>query len=150
VAAAARALTDLGIVDVVVVGLAKRLEEVWLPGESHPLVLPRTSEGLYLQQRVRDEAHRFAVTFHRQRRSKAMTRSELDGIPGVGEAKRKALLKAFGSLKRLRAASAEELATVPGIGPTLAATIAAQLASDRADVPAVNLSTGEVIDDDDQ
>ncbi len=150
VAAAARALADLGIVDVVVVGLAKRLEEVWLPGEGHPLVLPRTSEGLYLLQRVRDEAHRFAVTFHRQRRSTAMTRSELDGIPGVGEAKRKALLSAFGSLKRLRTATPAELATVSGIGPALAATIAAQLATDRARVPAINLSTGEVLDDDDQ
>ena len=144
--AAAAALRDVGVVDIAVIGLAKRLEEVWLPGESHPLVLPRTSEGLYLLQRVRDEAHRFAITFHRQRRSKAMTRSGLDGIPGVGETKRKALLKEFGSLKRLRTASIEELTAVPGIGSALAATIAAQLAQDRSAEPAVNLSTGEVVD----
>jgi excinuclease ABC subunit C len=148
VAAAARALSDVGVVDVAVIGLAKRLEEVWLPGQNHPLVLPRTSEGLYLLQRVRDEAHRFAITFHRQRRSKAMTRSGLDGIPGVGEAKRKALLKEFGSLKRLRAATPEEMMAVPGIGSALAATIAAQLASGSSAQPAINLSTGEVLDDD--
>jgi RNase adaptor protein for sRNA GlmZ degradation len=100
--AAATALREAGIVDVAVIGLAKRLEEVWLPGDEHPLLLPRNSEGLYLLQRVRDEAHRFAVTFHRQRRSKAMTASQLDGIPGLGEVKRKALLKAFGSTKRIR------------------------------------------------
>ena len=101
--AAARALEDGGVVDVAVVGLAKRLEEVWVPGEEYPVVLPRTSEGLYLLQRLRDEAHRFAVTFHRQRRSKAMTASRLDGIPGLGEKRRKALLKRFGSVKRIRA-----------------------------------------------
>lgn len=106
--AAARAIEDLGIVDVSVVGLAKRLEEVWVPGQDFPVVLPRTSEGLYLLQRLRDEAHRFAITFHRQRRSKAMTNSALDGIPGLGDVKRKALLKQFGSVKRIRAASAEE------------------------------------------
>ena len=108
--AAARALEDVGVVDVAVVGLAKRLEEVWVPGEEYPVVLPRTSEGLYLLQRLRDEAHRFAITFHRQRRSKAMTTSQLDGIPGLGEKRRKALLKAFGSVKRIRAASVDELA----------------------------------------
>ena len=127
--AAARALEDVGVVDVAVVGLAKRLEEVWVPGEEYPVVLPRTSEGLYLLQRLRDEAHRFAITFHRQRRSKAMTTSQLDGIPGLGEKRRKALLKAFGSVKRIRAASVDELAAVPGIGPALAAVVAAQLGS---------------------
>ncbi|HET7820372.1 MAG TPA: excinuclease ABC subunit UvrC, partial [Ornithinibacter sp.] len=111
--AAARALEDCGVVDVAVVGLAKRLEEVWVPGEEYPVVLPRTSEGLYLLQRLRDEAHRFAITFHRQRRSKAMTTSQLDGIPGLGEKRRKALLKRFGSVKRIRAASVDELADVP-------------------------------------
>ncbi len=82
--AAQAVLDELGIEEVALVGLAKRLEEVWLPGEEHPVILPRTSEGLYLLQRVRDEAHRFAITFHRQRRSKAMTASQLDGIPGLG------------------------------------------------------------------
>ena len=145
--AAARALEDCGVVDVAVVGLAKRLEEVWVPGEEHPVVLPRTSEGLYLLQRLRDEAHRFAITFHRQRRSKAMTTSQLDGIPGLGEKRRKALLKQFGSVKRLRAASVEELAGVPGIGPALAAVVAAELGSSADSTPAVNLATGEVVDD---
>ena len=92
------------------------------------MVLPRTSEGLYLLQRLRDEAHRFAITYHRQRRSKAMTTSQLDGIPGLGEKRRKALLKQFGSVKRIRAASVDELADVPGIGPALAGVVAAQLA----------------------
>ena len=87
-------------------GLAKRLEEVWQPDEAFPVILPRTSEGLYLLQRVRDEAHRFAITFHRQRRSKRMTASVLDGVPGLGETRRKALLREFGSLKRLGAATA--------------------------------------------
>ena len=145
--AAARALEDCGVVDVAVVGLAKRLEEVWVPGEDYPVVLPRTSEGLYLLQRLRDEAHRFAITFHRQRRSKAMTTSQLDGIPGLGEKRRKALLKQFGSVKRLRAASVEELAGVPGIGPALAAVVAAELGSSADSTPAVNLATGEVVDD---
>ncbi len=145
--AAARALEDVGIVDVAVVGLAKRLEEVWLPGVEHPVVLPRTSEGLYLLQRLRDEAHRFAITFHRQRRSKAMTASQLDGIPGLGEKRRKALLKRFGSVKRIRAASVDELADVPGIGPALAAVVAAELGSTADLTPAVNLATGEVVDD---
>ena len=145
--AAARALEDCGVVDVAVVGLAKRLEEVWVPGEEYPVVLPRTSEGLYLLQRLRDEAHRFAITFHRQRRSKAMTTSQLDGIPGLGEKRRKALLKRFGSVKKIRAASVDELADVPGIGPALAAVVAAQLGSGADSMPAVNLATGEVVDD---
>jgi excinuclease ABC subunit C len=145
--AAARALEDCGVVDVAVVGLAKRLEEVWVPGEEYPVVLPRTSEGLYLLQRLRDEAHRFAITFHRQRRSKAMTTSQLDGISGLGEKRRKALLKRFGSVKRIRAASVDELADVPGIGPALAAVVAAQLGSGPDSMPAVNLATGEVVDD---
>ncbi|MEO7421666.1 MAG: excinuclease ABC subunit UvrC [Ornithinibacter sp.] len=145
--AAARALADAGVVDVTVVGLAKRLEEVWVPGEEFPVVLPRTSEGLYLLQRLRDEAHRFAITFHRQRRSKAMTSSALDSVPGLGEKRRKALLAAFGSVKRVRAASLEELAAVAGIGPALAASIAAELGASTQE-PAVNLATGEVVDDD--
>ncbi len=145
--AAARALRDAGAVDVAVVGLAKRLEEVWVPGEEHPLVLPRTSEGLYLLQRLRDEAHRFAITFHRQRRSKAMTQSALDSVPGLGEKRRKALLKRFGSVKRIRAASLDELADVPGIGPALAAVVAAELGSAEQPMPAVDPATGEVIDE---
>ena len=145
--AAARVLDELGITDVALVGLAKRLEEVWVPGDDFPVILPRSSEGLYLLQRVRDEAHRFAVTFHRQRRSKAMTTSALDGIPGLGESRRKALLRHFGSLKRIRAADAAELQEVSGIGPALAATIAAQLTDTPAPEPAVNVMTGEVIEE---
>jgi excinuclease ABC subunit C len=147
VAAALAVITELGIEDVALVGLAKRLEEVWLPGEDYPAILPRTSEGLYLLQRVRDEAHRFAITFHRQKRSKAMTVSALDSVTGLGASRRKAVLKHFGSLKRLRAASAEEITAVPGIGPRTAASIVAALAHDRAPGPAVNLTTGEVLDD---
>jgi len=128
-AAAARALTELGIDDVAVCGLAKRLEEVWLPGEEYPVILPRSSEGLYLLQRVRDEAHRFAIAYHRQKRGKAATASALDDVPGLGTARRKTLLKHFGSVRKLSAASVEEIATVPGIGPKLAATIAAALSA---------------------
>jgi len=126
-AAAARALAELGIDDVAVCGLAKRLEEVWLPGEEYPVILPRSSEGLYLLQRVRDEAHRFAITYHRAKRGKAATASALDDVPGLGPARRAALLKHFGSVRKLRAASVEEIAAVQGVGPRLAATIAAAL-----------------------
>ncbi|HWG02371.1 MAG TPA: excinuclease ABC subunit UvrC [Trebonia sp.] len=128
--AAAAALADLGIDDVAVCGLAKRLEEVWRPGEEYPMILSRTSEGLYLLQRVRDEAHRFAITYHRAKRGKAATVSVLDGVPGLGPARRSALLKKFGSVKALSAASAEEIATVQGIGPRLAETIVAALHSE--------------------
>ena len=145
--AASRALEGLGIDDVAVVGLAKRLEEVWLPGDDFPVILPRTSDGLYLLQRVRDEAHRFAITFHRQRRSKAMTRSALDDIPGLGAVRRKSLLKEFGSVKKLRAATVEEIAAVKGIGPGLAATVHSHLREDGDTTPAVNLTTGEVLDE---
>jgi len=148
VAAAQQVLDELGVDDVALVGLAKRLEEVWLPGEDHPVILPRNSEALYLLQRLRDEAHRFANTFHRQRRSRSMTRSALDGVPGLGEARRKALLARFGSVKRVRAASVEELAGTHGIGPALAERIAAELATKESS-PAVNLTTGEVIDEGD-
>ena len=147
VAAAQAVLDELGIDDIALVGLAKRLEEVWLPGEQYPTILPRTSEGLYLLQRVRDEAHRFAITFHREKRSKSMTVSALDGIPGLGETRRKALMRRFGSLKRLRAATAEELAEVPGIGPRTATAIVAALHRDDAPAaPAVNMTTGEVLE----
>ncbi|WP_203935465.1 excinuclease ABC subunit UvrC, partial [Planosporangium mesophilum] len=114
--AAARVMADLGVTDVAVCGLAKRLEEVWVPDDEYPLVLPRTSEGLYLLQRVRDEAHRFAITYHRQKRSKRMTVSDLDSVPGLGDVRRKALLRHFGSVKRLKAATVEEIVEVPGIG----------------------------------
>ncbi|HET6876751.1 MAG TPA: excinuclease ABC subunit UvrC [Jatrophihabitans sp.] len=147
VAAAQAVLDDLGIDDVSLVGLAKRLEEVWLPGQQFPAILPRTSEALYLLQRVRDEAHRFAITYHRQKRSKAMTTSALDGIPGLGAARRKALMTRFGSLKRLRAASVEDLMEVPGIGRHTAEGIAAALSGGDQPVPAVNVTTGEVIED---
>ena len=145
--AARAALAEVGIDDVALVGLAKRLEEVWVPGQEFPVILPRTSEGLYLLQRVRDEAHRFAITFHRQRRSKAMTASALDGIPGLGDSRRTALLRHFGSVRKLRAASAGEIRQVTGIGPALAETIATRLHADTsAAAPAVNVTTGEVID----
>jgi len=128
VAAAARSLDELGIVDVAVCGLAKRMEEVWLPGESDPVVLPRTSEALYLLQRIRDEAHRFAITYHRQKRSTSMLVSLLDDVPGLGETRRKALMRQFGSLKRLRAATVEELTAVPGIGRRTAEAVLAAVA----------------------
>lgn len=130
--AAARALAELAIDDVAVCGLAKRLEEVWQPGEEYPVILPRSSEGLYLLQRVRDEAHRFAIAYHRQKRGKAATTSVLDDVPGLGPARRKTLLKHFGSVRKLSAASVEEIAAVPGIGPRLATTISAALGSNQA------------------
>jgi excinuclease ABC subunit C len=150
VAAAARAMAELGIEDVALAGLAKRLEEVWLPGSEHPVVLPRSSEGLYLLQRVRDEAHRFAITFHRQRRSKTMTASALDSVAGLGSTRRTALLRHFGSLKRVREASAEQIAEVPGIGAATAQAVVEALAGQPARRPAVNVATGEILDDDQQ
>lgn len=145
VAAAAQAMVELGVDDVALCGLAKRLEEVWLPGEPDPVILPRTSEGLYLLQRVRDEAHRFAITHHRQRRGKAMTASVLDGVPGLGPARKKALLTAFGSVRKLRAAPVDAVAAVPGIGPTLAAAVVDALSA-ATPMPSVDTSTGEIID----
>ncbi len=117
-----------------------------MPGEDYPLILPRASEALYLLQRVRDEAHRFAITYHRQKRSRAMTESELSDIPGLGPARRKALLTQFASLTRLRAATPEEIAAVPGFGPEIAQRVVAALAANTGDrAPAVNMSTGEVL-----
>jgi excinuclease ABC subunit C len=137
VAAAARVLADQGINDLAVCGLAKRLEEVWLPGDEFPVILPRSSQGLYLLQRVRDEAHRFAITYHRQKRSSRMTVSALDQIPGLGEVRRKALMRHFGSLKRLSAATVEEITEVPGIGRRTAEGILAALdATPATTVPA--------------
>ena len=145
VAAAQRALDELGIDDVPVCGLAKRLEEVWLPGQEDPVILPRTSEGLYLLQRIRDEAHRFAITHHRSRRSKSMVESLLDDVPGLGEVRRKSLLKRFGSLKKLRAATVEEIAEVPGIGARTAEAIVDALAEQRGRTAvSVNTATGEI------
>ena len=118
--AAVRALTDLGVTDIAVCGLAKRLEEVWLPGEDSPVILPRTSEGLYLLQRVRDEAHRFAITYHRAKRTAAQRASALDALPGLGPTRKAALLRHFGSVRRLKQATAEQVAEVDGFGPRLA------------------------------
>jgi excinuclease ABC subunit C len=127
VEAAADVLAELGVTDVAVCGLAKRLEEVWLPAEPDPVILSRTSEGLYLLQRVRDEAHRFAITYHRQRRSRSMVASELDAVPGLGPARRAALLKHFGSLRKIKAAGVDEIAALPGFGPRTAAAVLAAL-----------------------
>ena len=123
VRAAQDALMAAGINDVPVIGLAKRLEEVWLPGDSDPVILPRTSEGLYLLQRIRDESHRVAISFHRKRRGKRSTASALDGIPGLGESKRKALLAHFGTVRAIRAATTAELEQVNGVGEVLATAI---------------------------
>ncbi len=143
VSAAQRALGELGITDIALCGLAKRLEEVWLPNNADPLIFPRNSEGLYLLQRIRDEAHRFAITFHRSRRSKVMLESLLDEIPGLGSARRTALLDRFGSVSAIRKAPVSELATTPGIGEKLAETIAQSLAQiGKSEV--VNMTTGEI------
>ncbi|MEU3552999.1 excinuclease ABC subunit UvrC [Streptomyces fragilis] len=147
VAAARRALDELGIDDVAVCGLAKRLEEVWLPDEEDPLVLPRTSEGLYLLQRVRDEAHRFAITYQRGKRAKRLRSGPLDAVAGLGETRKQALLRHFGSVKRLRAATIEQIQEVPGIGRKTAETVAAALAAATPGGPAVNTATGEILDD---
>ena len=142
VRAAQDALMAAGVTDVPVIGLAKRLEEVWLPDDPDPLILPRTSEALYLLQRVRDEAHRTAIGLHRKRRGKRSTASALDDIAGLGPIRAKALLRHFGSVRVLRAATVAELCIVAGIGPALAATIAAalhdqdQLSSQNKDVTA--------------
>ena len=124
---AAAVLDELGVTDVAVIGLAKRLEEVWLPGDSEPAILPRTSDALYLLQRVRDEAHDFAIRYHRQKRGKRMTTSALDGVPGLGDARKTALIKHFGSLKRLREASIDEISGVPGVGRRTAEAVLAAL-----------------------
>ncbi|MEU6280592.1 excinuclease ABC subunit UvrC [Streptomyces sp. NPDC047028] len=147
VAAARRALDELGIDDIAVCGLAKRLEEVWVPGEDDPVVLPRTSEGLYLLQRVRDEAHRFAITYQRAKRAKRFRTGALDDVPGLGETRKQALIKHFGSVKKLRAATIDEIQQVPGIGRKTAETIAVALARATPAAPAVNTATGEIIEE---
>ncbi|MGW1670815.1 excinuclease ABC subunit UvrC [Streptomyces sp. NPDC002324] len=147
VAAARRALDELGIDDIAVCGLAKRLEEVWVPGEDDPVVLPRSSEGLYLLQRVRDEAHRFAITYQRAKRAKRFRASPLDDVPGLGDARKQALLKHFGSLKKLRSATIDQICEVPGIGRKTAETIAVALAEAAPAAPAVNTATGEIMEE---
>ena len=144
VAAAQRALDELGIDDIPVCGLAKRLEEVWLPEREDPVILARSSEALYLLQRVRDEAHRFAITHHRSRRSKSMVESLLDDVPGLGEVRRKTLLKHFGSLRKLRAATIAEIAQVPGIGERTAIAIKAAVEQSSGKTVSVNTATGEI------
>ncbi len=146
VAAAQAAMDELGITDVALCGLAKRLEEVWVPHDADPVIFPRTSEALYLLQRVRDEAHRFAITHHRQRRAKAMTGSALDDVPGLGPSRRKALMAAFGSVRKIRAASVEEVAAVPGFGRATAESVVAALAADTPG-PTVDTATGEIVED---
>jgi len=145
VAAAAQAMAELNITDVALCGLAKRLEEVWLPDSDEPVILPRSSEGLYLLQRLRDEAHRFAITHHRSRRSKTMVESLLDQVPGLGEVRRKALMTHFGSLKKLRTATVEEIAAVPGFG-TKTATAIKELLETSPQRESVNTATGEILD----
>ena len=161
VAAAQRVLDELGITDIALAGIAKRLEEIWLPGDEYPVILPRTSEALFLVQRLRDEAHRFAITYHRSKRGRAMQASALDGIPGLGPARRRALLDRFVTVSAIREASQEQLEEVDGIGPALAAQLLAALRSDQAtdtdavrhdrtdedslDV-AVDMATGEILD----
>jgi excinuclease ABC subunit C len=142
VAAAQRALDELGITDISLCGLAKRLEEVWRPGEKDPLILPRTSEGMYLLQRIRDEAHRFAITFHRSRRSKVMLESLLDEIPQLGQTRRAALLERFGSVSAIRKASAQDLAATPGIGGKIAQIIFDHL--DAISTDSIDMATGEI------
>jgi excinuclease ABC subunit C len=142
--AAQRALDELGITDIALCGLAKRLEEVWVPGSKDPLILPRNSEGLYLLQRIRDEAHRFAITFHRSRRSKVMLESILDQIPQLGSARRASLLEHFGSVAAIRKASVEEIAATPGIGGKIASVIESHL--EAISSQKVNAETGEISD----
>lgn len=144
VTAAARALDEAGMKDIALCGLAKRLEEVWLPNQSDPLILPRTSEGLYLLQRVRDEAHRFAITFHRSRRSGVMLESLLDEIPHLGQVRKAALLKRFGSVAAIRRATLKEIAEVPGIGAMIAEVIVSNLEKERTH--AFDANTGEILE----
>ncbi|MFF3337268.1 excinuclease ABC subunit UvrC [Streptomyces flavidovirens] len=148
VAAAQRALDELGIDDVAVCGLAKRLEEVWVPGEDDPVVLPRSSEGLYLLQRVRDTAHDFAIRYQRTKRAKRFRAGPLDEVPGLGETRKHALIKHFGSVKKLRSATIDQICEVPGIGRKTAETVAGFLAQAAPAAPAVNTATGEIIEDD--
>ena len=147
VCAARQVLDDLGLAsEIALIGLAKRLEEVWLPDQDYPLILPRASEGLYLLQRIRDESHRFAITHHRGRRSRAMVESLLDAVPGLGEVRRRTLLGHFGSLKKLRSASLDQIAALPGFGPATARAVVIALAGEEVPM-AVNTATGEIVGD---
>ncbi|MGR8011207.1 excinuclease ABC subunit UvrC [Streptomyces hypolithicus] len=150
VAAAQRALDELGIDDVAVCGLAKRLEEVWVPGEDDPVVLPRNSEGLYLLQRVRDTAHDFAIRYQRTKRAQRFRAGPLDTVAGLGDTRKRALIKHFGSVKRLRSATIDQICEVPGIGRKTAETVAAALARAAPAAPAVNTATGEIIEHDEE
>lgn len=143
--AAAKALRDLGITDIALCGLAKRLEEVWLPHNSEPIIFPRHSEALYLLQKIRDEAHRFAINFHRSKRSKLMLDSLLDQIEGLGESRRKSLLDKFGSVSALKSAEVSEIAAVPGIGSKLAKTIFDNL-NQQVNNEKIDIQTGEILD----
>jgi excinuclease ABC subunit C len=143
VAAAERALLELGITDIAVVGLAKRLEELWLPGDPDPVIMPRNSEGLYLLQRARDEAHRFAITFHRSRRSKIMLESLLDEIEDLGPTRRAALLDRYGSVSAIKSASPEDIALTPGIGAKLANVISTHLMAEP-EQEKINMESGEI------
>jgi excinuclease ABC subunit C len=143
--AAAKALRELGITDIALCGLAKRLEEVWLPNNSEPIIFPRHSEALYLLQKVRDEAHRFAINFHRSKRSKVMLESLLDQISGLGEVRRKSLLTHFGSVTALKSATLSELSAVPGIGEKMAKTIIDQI-KNQAEQVSIDMQSGEILD----
>jgi excinuclease ABC subunit C len=143
--AASRAFAELGITDIALVGLAKRLEEIWFPDQSYPVILPRHSEALYLVQRIRDEAHRFAITFHRSKRSRLMLESLLDEIPHLGEVRRQALLDHFGSVAALKKATSDEIAAVPGIGPKSAESIVSAIAASEVQY-SVDTATGEIIE----
>ena len=143
--AADKALRELGITDIALCGLAKRLEEVWLPNNSEPIIFPRHSEALYLLQKVRDEAHRFAINFHRSKRSKVMLESLLDQISGLGEVRRKSLLTHFGSVTALKSATLSELSAVPGIGEKMAKTIIDQI-KNQAEQVNIDMQSGEILD----
>jgi len=142
--AAYQALAALGLEHIPLVGLAKRLEEVWLPNNSDPIILPRHSEGLYMLQRVRDEAHRFAINFHRSKRSAVMLESLLDEIPLLGEVRRKALLNRFGSVSAIKKATISEIAAIPGIGEKIASIIASSLLATSPQSSSIDLGTGEI------
>lgn len=143
VAAAAAVFDDLGITDVAVIGLAKRLEEVWVPGDDYPVIFPRGSEALFLLQRVRDEAHRFAIAYHRSKRSRRMTESALDNVPGLGHTRRTALVAHFGSLARLKQATIEQVTEVPGVGVATARAVLAALNPPTATEPAATSDLGD-------